>query len=119
MSKIDIIIFHTIILVGAIALWGYSSFELLHALGIGDEKPKDISITANILLFGSIIFSFLLSISAANLLSYILIARLLKAPRHLLEQVIKLNAENDKRENVSFVQGFYGWCLNVAYKNKT
>ena len=62
------------------------------------------------------LFSGFFSLIAWNLISYIVIARLLKVPRRDLEAVIRTWVENDHRE--AWGQNFYVWCLNIAYKQK-
>ncbi|WP_221076304.1 hypothetical protein [Agarivorans aestuarii] len=120
MNKTKIKISHFSIIIGALFLWFYAMMGLLDALGVDSgQRAKDVSTITNIIVFGSMVATFIIALFGASLLSYVIIARLLKIPRYDLEQVIVDRAETDPHENIKIAQLFYKWCLDFAYKDKT
>jgi hypothetical protein len=65
-------------------------------------------------MIASVIFAIL----GANLISYILIARVLKVPRHEMEKIIQEFKKSDPKEGTAILQRFYSWCLDIAYNQK-
>ena len=120
MNNAKIKVSHSVVVIISILLWYFAMMWLLDAVGMGDNTPLNESpYPAQILTLGAMVATFLLFILIGNLLSYIVIARVLGVPRQDLEFVIKERAKVDRRERFPLAQKFYAWCLDVAYKQKT
>ena len=119
MKKIKINISHFFILIGALFFWFYVMTGFFNSLGIeNSQRAEDLSAVTNTIVFCSMVATFLLTLLGPNLLSYIIIARLIKIPRSDLEQSIRGRAKVDPHENIKIAQKFYRWCLDLAYKIK-
>jgi hypothetical protein len=89
---------------------------LCEQLGIDTSvKIDNLPLSTNITMLVSGVSTFLFCLLGGNLISYTIIARILKIPRHDLEQTIEEQALHDSKENFTLVQKFYKWCLDVAY----
>jgi len=119
MKKIEVYFTHWIVFIAGISLWAFLGLNALDLIGVkGSARFEDLSFTTNIMAM-SIIASGVFAILGSNLISYILIARLLKIPRIEMETIIREHKKMDARENSASVQGFYKWCLGIAYNKKT
>ena len=116
MKNLKIKASHYSFVIGSILCWGYLNLTLLKLFGLDDAKPEALSTLTNVGIFSIMAISFVTFLLLANLVSYIFIARVLKAPRQALEKLIAERKASDPRENNVKIQGFYSWCLDMAYK---
>lgn len=98
-------------------LWFVLILQLIDYLGVDNNIPaSDLPASIQIILFSSMIITFILFVLAGNLISYFVLARVLYVPRHKLEKIIEERMQKDPRERLFVLQKFYLWCLDIAYK---
>lgn len=119
MKKIEVYFTQWLFLMAAISFWGVLAFTAIEFFGIEDDQGFEDLSFPGVLILLLFITTFVSSILAANLFSYIFIARILKVSRAEMEKIISDHAKSDSRENIEIVQRFYRWCLDVAYTKKT
>ncbi len=102
-----------------ILVWGAVTLSLLDVFGLKNVKSEDLTTLENVIVFVVMVAGFLSVLLLSNLISYIILARVLKAQRTDLEHVIAEHAKLDSRDNNPTIQRFYVWCLDIAYRDKT
>lgn len=108
--------FHFSIFFATIFIWLVTLSAVLYQFDLlGTAQQNALPAFWRLALTLTLIASFIVFLVGSNLLSYVLIARVLKIPREDLEQVIRERAIQDPMDGIPFAQKFYAWCVNVAY----
>ena len=119
MMKTKIYLSQIVSMTISLIIWYFLITYIFSIFGIDTHASReDTSNSEDFIVLCLGLLTFVFTLLASNLLSYIFIARFLAVPRFQLEKVIKENAKVDHRENWPIIQFFYNWCLDKAYKNK-
>jgi uncharacterized membrane protein YkvI len=117
MTRFKINVSHFTIMISCLILWFFCMMGLLELFGIVDDvRLYNLPLLTNVIIISSMITTFIFFMLSANLLSYTVMARLLKIQRHDLEDCIKEHAVDVPLDNMAIAQKFYAWCLDVAYR---